>query len=277
MNNRRIRQHGRARRVLIAVIAAICAAALGAWAYFALRREVPHPRPRPVLARSVTVAGDGPRLDRALLSDPYGVAVAPDGEIYATDGAGGRLVRIVRDAPAAVIVEGLDMPSAVAATPDGALIVANTGAHTIVRIDPTARTTTVLAGEPGESGYADGGRSEARFDGPVGVAVGPDGTVFVADTYNDRIRAIGLDGRVRTVAGGETGYVDGGAAEARFDTPCGIALAPDGALLVADSGNHRIRRVDPNGSVATISGTGEEAERACGGGRVRRAVRDRAA
>jgi streptogramin lyase len=261
MNYPHIREHGRARRALVAAIAVTCAFSFAAGLYLALKREEPRPRPVPALARAVTIAGDGPRLDDALLSDPFGVAVASGGDLYATDGAGGRLVRIGRDAPPVAVAAGLDMPSAVAEAPGGHLVVANTGAHTIVRIDPATGAATVLAGEPGASGFADGGRSDARFDGPVGVAVAPDGTVFVADTYNDRIRVLDPEGRVRTLAGGEAGYADGAAAEARFDTPCGIALAPDGAILVADSGNHRIRRVDASGIVTTIAGTGEEAER----------------
>jgi hypothetical protein len=107
-------------------------------------------------------------------------------------------------------------------------------------------------------GDSDGSSSEARFNGPIGVAVGADGTIFVADTYNDRIRAIGSDGRVKTIAGGrEPGFRDGAGIEARFDTPCGIVAASDGSLFIADTGNHRVRRISPDGMVTTIAGTGD--------------------
>src|SRR6185436_13563932 len=93
---------------------------------------------------------------------------------------------------------------------DGRLIVANTGAHTILRIDLKTKAASVIAGVTGRSGYGDGNAAEAHFNGPVGVAVGKDGSIFVADTYNDRIRAISPDGKVRTLAGGaEPGFADG--------------------------------------------------------------------
>jgi streptogramin lyase len=143
----------------------------------------------------------------------------------------------------------------------GHLIVANTGAHTIVRIDPTTKAVSIVAGLAGSSGASDGNASEARFNGPIGVAVGKDGSIFVADTYNDRIRAIAPNGQVRTLAGGaEAGFADGNGAEARFDTPCGIAVAKDGTLIVADTGNRRIRRVAPDGQVTTFAGTGETSD-----------------
>src|SRR5262249_8360664 len=112
----------------------------------------------------------------------------------------------------------------------------------------------------GQSGFADGAADQARFNGATSVAVNKDGVIFVADTYNDRIRAI-EDGRVRTIAGGEPGFRDGRGAEARFDTPCGIAIGADGSLLVADTGNHRIRRVSLAGDVTTIAGEGDRGDR----------------
>jgi murein DD-endopeptidase MepM/ murein hydrolase activator NlpD len=91
------------------------------------------------------------------------------------------------------------------------------------------------------------------FDAPVGLAVGKDGTILVGDSCNDRIRRITREGRVETFAGdGLAGLVDGPAASARFDTPTGLALASDGALLVADTGNDAIRRIAAEGAVSTL-------------------------
>ena len=202
--------------------------------------------PRPLVA-AVTLAGAGPRLAADSLSDPFGVAADEDGNVFVTDGAGGRLYRITPEGAARVIAAGLDMPSAVALAPDGSLVVANTGAQTIVRVDPATGGAAVVAG---------------GFAAPVGVAVGADGTIFVADTYNDRICTIDGAGRVRALAGGGgPGHRDGPGGEALFDTPCGVAVAPDGALLIADTGNHRLRRVAPDGAVTTLAGTGEAGER----------------
>jgi hypothetical protein len=246
------------------MIAALAVAALllaAGWAGWRLWERFSPPRP---FAAVVTLAGAGPKIDaRAAqeISDPFGVAADGGGNFYVTDGAGGKLFRVDGAGRVSLVTDQLDMPSAVAVAPDGSVVVANTGAHTVVRVDAESGRVSVIAGKAGESGNADGAAAEARFDAPVGVAVAPDGTIFVADTYNDRIRRVGIDGSVTTLAGGgESGFADGRGAEARFDTPCGVAVDGHG-LLVADTGNHRLRRVTFDGSVSTIAGTGEAAER----------------
>jgi sugar lactone lactonase YvrE len=210
----------------------------------------------------MTIAGPGLKITNSVLPDLFGVAIDGDDRIFVSDGTANRLYRINADGSLKTITSELDMPSAIAFAPDGTLVVANTGAHTVVRVDVETGQVSVVAGEAGTSGYADGEAAQSRFNAPVGVAVGEDGVVFVADTYNDRIRAIGEDGRVRTIAGGaEPGFRNGAGNEARFDTPCGIAVNADGSLLVADTANHRIRRVALDGSVTTIAGTGAADER----------------
>jgi sugar lactone lactonase YvrE len=183
--------------------------------------------------------------------EPFGLAADDEGNIFVSESATGRIYRIsIVDYSSTPVAEGLETPSAVAIDRDGNLIVANTGAQTIVRVDLKNSQTKIIAGADGQ------------FSGPVGVAAAGDGSIFVADTYHDRILVIAGDGQARTLAGGgEPGFADGAGAEARFDTPCGIAIAKDGSLLVADTGNHRIRRVELNGRVTTIAGTGEADER----------------
>jgi sugar lactone lactonase YvrE len=200
----------------------------------------------------------------------FGIAADGDGNIFVSESVTGRIYRIpaggyssiARSQDETVVANQLQTPSAIAFDHDQNLIVANTGAHTIMRVNLISNQTSIIAGADGSSGDADGSAALARFNGPVGLAVAEDGAIFVADTYNDRIRIITRDGQVRTLAGGvEPGFADAVGAEARFDTPCGIAIAEDGALLVADTGNHRIRRVELNGRVTTIAGTGEAEER----------------
>jgi hypothetical protein len=131
-----------------------------------------------------------------------------------------------------------------------------------VRIDPANGVSKVIAGASSVAGDSDGFASEAHFYAPIGVTVSRDGTVFVADTYNDRIRAIDRTGRVSTLAGGvEPGFRDATGADALFDTPCAVIEAPDGSLIVADTGNHRLRRVERNGTVTTVAGNGDAAAR----------------
>lgn len=224
-------------------------------------------QPPPPFARIATLGYVESPAEKSY--EPFGLAADEVGNIYFSESITGRVFQIAagsyeNDAPLqiSVVAENLQTPSAIALEPSGKLIVANTGAHTIVRIDPKTKTVGIIAGQAGVSGDADGNFAEARFNAPVGVAVAEDGTIFVADTYNDRIRAIAKDGQVRTLAGGrEPGFADGVGAGALFDTPCGIAVAADGSLLIADTGNRRIRRVEPNGQVATLAGNGEAFER----------------
>lgn len=197
--------------------------------------------------------------------EPFGLAADDDGNIYFTESITGRVFQLAAGSyennlplQISVVAENLETPSAIALDPDGNLIVANTGAHTIVRIDPRTKSVSVVAGQAGVSGDADGTVAEARFNAPVGVAVDEDGAIFVADTYNDRIRVITREGQVRTLAGGhEPGFADGNGADARFDTPCGIAVSDEGSLLVADTGNRRLRRVALDGKVITLAGVGK--------------------
>lgn len=141
-------------------------------------------------------------------------------------------------------------PAEAAVSRDGRFaLVADTGNHTIRRIDlPTGRVTT-LAGLAGLPGAADGLGPEARFYHPYGLALSRDGAfALVADTGNHTIRRLDLEtGRVSTVAGqaGLSGDSDGAGPEARFYCPHGLALNPgDAFALVADYCNHAIRRLD---------------------------------
>ncbi len=206
-----------------------------------------------------TITGPRQNDPSFVISEPFGIAVDAKDVVYFTDGETGKVWRVMNDGTVSEVASGLLTPSAVAAAPDGSLVIAETGANVIRRIFPDSGRQEVVAGESGRAGFADGVAGQALFNGPIGVAVGPDGTIFVADTYNDRIRSIDASGRVSTLAGsGEPGDSDSSVgAAASFDTPCGIAVAPDGALIVADTGNNRIRRIERTGAVRTIAGNGD--------------------
>jgi sugar lactone lactonase YvrE len=118
----------------------------------------------------------------------------------------------------------------------------------------TAMVTTVAGW--GEPGVRDAAAGVARFSDPFGVAVARDGRVYVADGGDsNRIRAID-GGRVVTIAGDVEGHQDGPSSRARFHTPSGVAVAADGTIYVADTGNHRIRRITTDGHVTTVAGSG---------------------
>ena len=212
------------------------------------------------------VAGDGSPLFRegadpikAGFSDPFGIAVAPDGAVYISDaGESDRIRKVNREGTLVTVAGGIDGSGNVFNTPSGLAIdaennvyVADTGNNRIRKITPEGVVSTIAGS--GTAGFADGPAPSAQFDGPVGVAVDETGNVYVADTYNDRIRRISVDGQVITVAGkGGPGYADGDAANALFDTPCGVAVNRDGTLIVADTGNDKLRRISPAGQVTTL-------------------------
>jgi RHS repeat-associated protein len=148
-------------------------------------------------------------------------------------------------------------PQAIAVDlPSGALFIADSGHHQIVRIDPSgARTIVAGSGTPGR---ADGTASVAQFRDPHGIAIDSVRRVlYVADTGNHLIRRVTMNGVVSTVAGsGRPEDLDGVGANASFKQPSGLALDAAGNLYVADRGNDKIRVVTPGGTVTTLAGRG---------------------
>ena len=142
-------------------------------------------------------------------------------------------------------------PSAVAVAPNGDAIVAD--ADSIVRVNRGGSVTTIAGGVPG---YVDGSVGGAQFRNPHGIAVAPNGDIFVSDTGNNVIRRIS-GSTVSTFAGnGQQSFADGPAAQASFAWPMGIAFRSDGTLLVADMWTHRLRAISPAGIVSTWAGNG---------------------
>jgi sugar lactone lactonase YvrE len=255
------------RKIIIAVIVLIV---LGSATAFLVYRHKNKPVPTPLgwRANVTTIAGDGSPL---VLSDPFGVAVAVDGTIYIADaGEGNRIRKISPDGNVTTLAGGsegfadgagaaasFNTPSALALGPDGNLYVADTGNNRIRKITPDGKVSTIAGN--GTAGYVDGPAAQAQFNGPVGLAVSVRGDIYVADTYNDVIRMITTEGEVTTIAGGGTpGYADGEQKVALFDTPSGIVVVEDRSLIVADTGNRRLRKVSAEGNVTTLPISGEE-------------------
>ncbi|HUB09657.1 MAG TPA: NHL repeat-containing protein [Myxococcales bacterium] len=178
------------------------------------------------------------------------VTLAGNGVAGYVDGSGGRT------GPAE-----FDVPKAVAADAYGNVYVADSANHCIRQISAGGNVTT-LAGS-GQPGYADGSpgpNGTARFDTPFGVGVDAHGDVFVADTFNQRIRRIDPSGNVTTVAGnGQAASVDGTggpSGTASFDYPFDVAADGAGNLYVTDALSNRIRKIDSSGNVTTLAGNG---------------------
>jgi sugar lactone lactonase YvrE len=123
---------------------------------------------------------------------------------------------------------------------------------------------TGAAGFSGDRGAA----SSARLNQPRDTAIGPDGSVYVADTLNHRIRKISPSGVITTVAGDGTTAFDGdnqAATKASLYWPHDVFVDATGLIYIADSNHHRIRRVDLNGKIATVAGTGSVGSSGDGG------------
>jgi hypothetical protein len=141
-------------------------------------------------------------------------------------------------------------PGGVCVTVTGAVVVSEPRADRLRWTEPDGRSFLV----GGVPGLADGSPWEAWFRHPLGLAAAPDGSVVVADTDNHAIRLVAPDGWVTTLAGGTYGATDGKGVEARFRHPQGVAVAPDGTVVVADTVSNTVRKVDADGTVTTFAG-----------------------
>ena len=200
---------------------------------------------------------------------PYGLAIDAAGNIYVADKNNNKIRKIT---PTGVVtnfagsgtagaIEGtgnsatFNNPKHVAVDAAGNVYVADTGNNKIRKITPTGIVST-FAGN-GTSGAIDGTGTTASFNNPSGVAVDPNGNVYVADMNNHEIRKITPSGMVSTFAGnGAIGATDGTGTAASFKWPSHLTLDPSGNLYIADMGNHKIRKINSSGVVSTFAGNG---------------------
>jgi sugar lactone lactonase YvrE len=149
----------------------------------------------------------------------------------------------------------LSAPDGIAVAPDGTLFVAEAENATLRKVSPDG-TVTLLAGASGLAGNVDGPGGTARFDHPAGIALDSSGNLYVADELNHTLRKLSPAGFVTTLAGwpATAGSADGSSASARFNRPSAVALDSQGNIFVADSYNHTIRKVTPEGNVTTFAG-----------------------
>lgn len=224
---------------------------------------------------SPSEVGNGRMADRIILNDPMGLAQDSSGNIYVSDRE--RVVwRIERSGRGRIIAgtgrcgvarTGIDARESDLGSPEGVFVdddnivyFTDSVNDVILKIDEQGILTKVAgSGLRGFSG--DGGPAlEASFYYPADVRVDSRGNIYIADVQNNRVRKVDRNGIISTVAGtGEPGYSgDGGpATQAQLFNPYGIAFDLDGSVIISDSWNHVIRRIDASGIITTIAGTGK--------------------
>ena len=221
-------------------------------------------------------AGSGVSGDPALgatLDGPAGVAVDAAGKIYIADRGNHRIVVVDRlgnlevvagDGTPGHVGDGgpaedarLNSPSGLTLLPDGRLAVADTGNHRIRIIDGEGVITT-LAGTGTAGAGGDGGlATAAQLNAPEDIAADPAGYIYIADTGNERLRVILPGGMIETWSGTGTSRSASRARDLQLIAPTGVAADSEGNVFVVESGEHRIWRLTPEGSVELAAGTGQ--------------------
>ncbi|MCK9927852.1 protein kinase [Frankia sp. Mgl5] len=216
-------------------------------------------------------SGDGGPATAAQINSAEKVAIGPDGSIYIADYDNHRIRKITPDGIINTIagtgLQGysgdggpataakLDGPNDVELGDDGTLYIANLGSNTIQKITKDGIITTVAGnGQKGFSG--DGGPATAAQLSVPSVSLGNGGEIYIADYGNNRVRKVDPNGTITTIAGtgAEGSGGDGGqATAAQFNEPSSVAEDADGALYIADSGNNRLRRIAPDGTITTVA------------------------
>ena len=222
-----------------------------------------------------TYGGDGGQSVARGLSSPYGVAIDSQNRIYVADSVLHAVRRINADGTMTTIAgtgtsgntgDGgpatsarLNTPVRLAFDAAGNLFIADSGNNKIRRVTPAGIISTVVgSGTAGNTG--DGGQAtSARLRTPYDVAFGPDGSMYIADRANHKIRKVTPAGIISTFAGsGTAGYNGDGitATSARLNSPYGVDVDSDGNVYIADFDNERVRKVDTNRVITTYAGTG---------------------
>ncbi len=216
-------------------------------------------------------AGDGGAADAAHLFHPASMAIDLKGNLIFADEANHR-IRMVSPTGRITTVAGhgggalgdggpaaqatLSSPAAVAVDAYGAIYIADTGNQRIRKITPDGVILT-FAGAGFSGFYGDGQSAKlAQFSQPSGLALDSAGNLYISDSNNNRIRRVGSDGTIATIAGSSTRAGFGGdgslAAYAQLSQPRGLAFDRAGNLYVADTGNNRIRRVNKAGFIESL-------------------------
>jgi serine/threonine-protein kinase len=204
----------------------------------------------------------------AQFEQPMGLCMSSTGTLYIVD-QGAQAIRSLSTPGGVTTVSGggegyvsgsistaeFDNPAGICMNAAGTLFVADASNSLIRGISATK--VFDIAGNPNQTGSADGSGTQAQFNDPFGICTDGNGNFYVADTYGQKIRKVTGAGVVTTIAGSDAeGAADGTGAAASFFQPVGICIDAAGNLYVADTQNHLIRKIATDGTVTTIAGTG---------------------
>ncbi|MDN3297266.1 SMP-30/gluconolactonase/LRE family protein, partial [Streptomyces ficellus] len=217
---------------------------------------------------------DGPAVS-AQLNYPYGIALDSTGTLYFSDHGNHRVRKVTADGTISTIAgtgtagyrgdDGpatsaqLNWPRDVAVDGAGTVYIVDSSNNRVRRIAADGTISTVAG--TGKAGFGgDGGlATSAQLNVPFGLAVDSTGALYIAEYNSHRVRRITADGKITTVAGtGTAGSKgDGGpAVSAQLNRPQALAVDDTGNLYIADSNNHRVRKVAADGTISTVAGTG---------------------
>ncbi|MGH8990323.1 MAG: hypothetical protein ACRDZ7_02210 [Acidimicrobiia bacterium] len=223
-------------------------------------------------------SGDGGPATEATLSCPHGVAVDTNGDVYIADSANHVIRRIAASGTIDTVVGAggssgdsgdggpgtearIQGPKGIVLDNRGGLLIADSGNDRVKRLDLATGLITLVAGTGDQGKAGDGGpATEAQLVEPRTLAVGPDGSVYIAEPKAHRLRRVDPQGVISTFAGtGRAGFSgDGGPADgAALNFPRGVGADGAGNVYIADSLNQRIRQVDATGTITTVAGRGK--------------------
>ena len=212
----------------------------------------------------------------ASFNRPFGICLDQEGNVYLADAYNHCIRKISVDGEVSVYagtgvagyLDGpadearFNQPLNICFDPEGNMYVSDFLNQRIRKISWDMEVTTIAGS--GLAGWQNGPAEEAKFNYPRGICVDDLGNLYIGDSWNHRIRKITPDGMVSDWAGGGTvigvqsvgDYLDGSDTAARFYTPCELSIDQFNNIFVADAYNHRIRKIDPDGLVTTVAGSG---------------------